>query len=241
MMLREPQAHQYDWKWRLFGIPVRVSPWFWGVVVLMGLGGLNIEQGGPRNLAIMGAWVLTCLISILAHEFGHALTGRLFGSRNVRISLYGLGGVTISADGGNRKNWRQRVMVIAAGPAVSIALGLAFLVLAVMIRQGRIAISNLFVRQFVWNMLWVNLFWAALNLMPIYPLDGGQICANIISAWRPVDGILWTYRISIVVGFGLALLLLLTVRGFMFVSLLFAYLAYTNYMNLQRATRGGFF
>src|SRR5437016_2491445 len=37
-------------------------------------------------------------------------------------------------------------------------------------------------------LLWINLFWGLLNLLPVWPLDGGQISGEVASALSPRHG-----------------------------------------------------
>ena len=74
-MFQVPGRTQFDLNWRLFGVDVRVSPWFWLVSALLGW-----EAMVPRGFQFLILWVLCVFVSILLHEFGHVLVGRVFGS-----------------------------------------------------------------------------------------------------------------------------------------------------------------
>src|SRR5262245_55288098 len=73
---------------RLFGIPIRVEPFFWVIAVLFGL--------HYETIPLILTWVFVVFVSILVHELGHALTLKAFDQRS-SIVLHGFGGVTTSA------------------------------------------------------------------------------------------------------------------------------------------------
>ena len=171
-------------QFRLFRIPVRIHLWFW--LMAMWLWTLRTEQGWA-GLAI---WVAVVFQGILMHELGHALVGRAFG-RQPRIELVALGGLTW---------WEQReplspgrsLAVSFAGPAVGIAIGLLSLVILDSIRVPEESLE----RYALASMIWVNLGWGLLNLLPILPLDGGNIVASLMELVRPSRGRLMAAYVS---------------------------------------------
>jgi stage IV sporulation protein FB len=66
MLIGEPPPTQADLHFRLFGIPVRVHPFFWVATLFLGMAGKTAD---PVNTLI---WVAVVFVSILVHEFGHA-------------------------------------------------------------------------------------------------------------------------------------------------------------------------
>jgi len=171
----EPSQTQFDLRFRLFGIGVRVSPWFWIISAAMGWG------GGPEHnehfLERLLVWIACVFVSILVHEMGHVLVGRLFGSDG-HIVLYGMGGLAIGSNALDRR-W-QRIAVCAAGPAAGfLLLGLVWggvflsgVTEANMPRMALVAFRAL---------VWINLVWGLVNLLPVWPLDGGQISRDVCS------------------------------------------------------------
>ena len=87
MFLVDPPPSPGDLHFRLFGFPIRITPWFWIGAVLLGIGGDSAPE------AVL-TWVVVVLISILVHELGHAFAIRYFGE-SARITLYHLGGLAI--------------------------------------------------------------------------------------------------------------------------------------------------
>ncbi|QSQ14800.1 M50 family metallopeptidase [Myxococcus landrumensis] len=149
------------------GFPVRVHPFFFLSALATGWGvGLP-----PERWAL---WMGVAFVSVLLHECGHAWVLRRLGA-GARITLHGLGGTTEST---REVTHRQAVMVSLAGPAMGLLLGgLAWAVSRAM-TSGTGGLAHEVVRQ----VLWVNLGWALINLLPVQPLDGGDALASFMRA-----------------------------------------------------------
>jgi stage IV sporulation protein FB len=160
-------------RFSLFGIPVEIQPFFWLTLII--LGGATGADSSEAVFEIL-LFVIAGFISILTHEFGHALTARSFGADS-RIVLQAFGGY--AAFSGVRLNRKQSFLVTAAGPAIQILLGL--LVLGIM----KIAPSvNEDGRYFLIILIYISFFWALLNLLPVLPLDGGQMLHALLGPER---------------------------------------------------------
>jgi membrane-associated protease RseP (regulator of RpoE activity) len=81
------------------------------------------------------------------------------------------------------------------------------------------------------NMLFVNILWGLVNLLPVYPLDGGRIAREALSIGHPRRGIICSLKLSAVTAGIMALVGLLMWES-IFTALMFAYLAYVNYQTL---------
>jgi len=109
--------------------------------------------------------------SILLHEFGHSLTSRALGLPVHSITLFIFGGVARLS--GEPKRPRDEFLIAAAGPAVSLVLGLCFLLVSGVLPEEPSALKVLGV-VFGW-LGSINLILAAFNLLPGFPLDGGRL------------------------------------------------------------------
>lgn len=201
-------------RFALFGIPVAVDWWFWLIAVLLG-GGLTAR--GPEDWSVVAVWVAVVFISIIVHELGHAVVGRRFGA-NPAIALHSFGGSTFLP--GVEFSRKQSILVSAAGPAAGFLLGLAALGAAQVI--GR---EPPLLRLAILNAIYVNLVWTFANLLPIQPLDGGQILREILGPKR--------IRLTSMIGFVLAVLLCFWALSTQRIFLAFM-LAMFAYYNLQR-------
>lgn len=206
-------------RFRLFGFPVVIQPFFWILCVLLGLG--YLQAGGTDGV---GRFVLMSLIvlgSILWHELGHAWARKKSGAPHSEIMLHGFGGVC----GGPGQFTRvQSVFIAAAGPGASLLLGAV--VWAAALGSGAAA-ANEWAQFALFWLLWVNVGWAILNLLPIYPLDGGQILAGIAGPSRR-RGVIW---VGLVLAVGIAILG--GVYGQIWIAILFGLLAWGNWQQLQ--------
>ncbi len=229
-MLAQPSRTRYDLVFPIFGIPVRVHPLFWLIAAVLGW------HEGRMGVTLVAA---ACIfVSILVHECGHAFAARRFGAHNIRIILYGMGGLAISQ---GRRTRRQRIIELLAGPGA----GFALLVLAVIVgvllgpegRRGYTGVALYFLIR-------INLIWGLVNLLPVFPLDGGQIAREIIVARRPYDGLLLTFRFSMIAAVTIAviffILMLLGVGSWFFAILIFGLLAYMNHQLSQPRNLSGF-
>ncbi|MEX1049222.1 MAG: site-2 protease family protein [Akkermansiaceae bacterium] len=160
-------------RFSLFSIPIEVQPFFWLTLVI--LGGALRADSSDQFLQI-GLFVIAGFISILIHELGHALTGRAYGARS-RIVLQAFGGY--AAFTGTHFSRRQSFVVTAAGPATQIVLGL--LVVFALPHLGTLSPPALY---FLKILMLISFFWAVLNLLPVLPLDGGQMLSAILGPQR---------------------------------------------------------
>ena len=182
-------------RFSIFGIPVRVHPFFWLTLAIIGGALWTDSAQGVLQVAL---FVMAGFISIMVHELGHALTARKFGAHS-EIVLQAFGGY--AAYSGVRMTRPQSFTITAAGPAVQIALGVLVLMV---LRQ--LSGLNMNVAYFLLVLVWVSLVWAVLNLLPILPLDGGQMLNAILGPER-VKITLWISLIAAVaVGLGYYLL-----------------------------------
>jgi stage IV sporulation protein FB len=142
-------------------IPIRIHPSFWILIALIGWINSN---------SILGAavWCVVILISIIIHEYGHALTALAFG-QSAKIDLVGLGGVT-QRGGPVISRWKE-FLIVLNGPLAG--FGLFFIVTAM-----RALFKNSInpILSYALDVaVEVNLFWTIINLFPVLPLDGGHL------------------------------------------------------------------
>jgi Zn-dependent protease len=150
--------------------PVSVYPWFFLSAILLGAG----YGFGWRMLA----WIFVVFVSVLVHELGHALIGLAFGGRP-EIRLEAFGGVTFPQFRTRPRPGRQFVLSFA-GPIAGLLLGALAYAIVRAFPPERGSVSAFVMAQFVW----VSIVWAAFNLLPILPLDGGNMMLAFIEGVR---------------------------------------------------------
>ena len=170
MLPSEPRPTRWDLPWRMFGSEVRTRPIFWASCLLLGT--VIYRDPDIGGMGTFWFWIAAVLISLLAHEMCHVLAARLFGTR-IRVVLSGLGGQVFGLD--ELKRW-QRVLILLAGPLGNLLiLGILWGVTATPLPMD----WRIFLAPYVWLLMWINAFWCVLNLLPLWPLDGGRIAVDL--------------------------------------------------------------
>ena len=204
-------------RFKLLGFPVTIEPFFWVVIALLG-GAFSANT--PQAVLLLLVWMFVVLVSLLVHELGHALAGRHYAA-TPEIRLHGFGGVAIMH--GSRFNRLQSIMVSASGPALGLALGMVVLLLYLGVFRNREL--PLEVGYAITMLLYVNFFWTLINLLPILPLDGGQIFRDLAGPKR-AGLVRWVAVICAVAVAGWAFH-----AGMIFLGLMVAYLGFVNFQS----------
>ncbi len=247
MFMSDQPRTNADLNFRLLGIPVRVNPWFWLMAVLLGP-----LQAKP---ILMVMWVVVVFVSILVHEMGHALVIRGFGWWP-SILLYSFGGLAMYQP--TRQVPRKQIMISLAGPAAGFLLAFATLALAraagypFLFHFGapygitflpdfehmRIG-ANGYVVMFVYQLLEVNIWWGLINLLPVWPLDGGHVCYELLNELRVPDALAKALMVSVVLAVAVAAYAAIRLSD-IWLAMMFGYLAYNSFATLQSYQgRGG--
>ena len=240
MLLSEPPPTQGDLHFRIAGIPVRVHPFFWLVTLIMALS----SPGETPPVALL-VWIVVVFVSVVVHELGHDFLQRRIGGRP-RITLHGIGGLASCDDCDRRPS--SQILISLAGPAAGFLLAaLVFAAIKLTGREAGLTLSEAAPRGmkdlsmlgvtayfapfaspaanlFILNMLWVNVAWGLINLLPVYPLDGGRVAREVLTLRQPRQGIVWSYQLSVVAAGAMALYGAFAWQS-LFIALMFGYLA----------------
>lgn len=208
---------------KLFGFPVTIHWMFW-VILAMLFGGLD-PNPSPESLKRLILSMVAAFLSILIHELGHAFTMRHYGAR-ASILLHSMGGLAFADRSFSRG---KSIIVSLAGPLVEIIFGL---IVWELMRRGLNGPTqvNYFLAQFAF----ISIYWGILNLVPIYPLDGGHIMVHTLGPRLIKVSII----ISIVLAIGIGIFLLL--GGSYFGGLVLGYIAYENFKRLRGQSPNSF-
>ncbi|MEX0711076.1 MAG: site-2 protease family protein [Pirellulales bacterium] len=258
MISAEPPRTAYDLNFQVARFPVRVHPFFWLVAIL-----LSARRDTPPWEIVL--WMCVVFVSILIHELGHALAFRYFG-RDCHIVLYHFGGLAVPDERyGGFEPYRTRdesdsasqIIISLAGPAAGFLF--AALIAAAIYLSGygfqhrsmlgswlsfeigssrpQIELEKLYTAL---DMLFqVNITWGLVNLLPVFPLDGGRVSQTLFEKYRPHDGLRQSLVVSIAVAIFVAAAGLLKYEE-IFIAVMFGVLAYINYRLLQQVSGGGY-
>lgn len=222
---------------RIFRIDICIQPSFWLMNALWAFilsGPMSGQQqlSGKDLVIFILAWILCTLVSVMVHELGHVVTGRIFGQPG-NITITGLGGQAVG-EYGELSAW-QRILVIFAGPGA----GFAFVALIVAIdpKYWNMTVMwldwpewlkvNLFLIDHIDPLLrmgasptydlvlqllfFINLFVNIMNLLPIIPMDGGMIFKEFCVLIAPKAGLKFAFIWSFVLATGVTVYMLLVV------------------------------
>lgn len=266
MILAEPKRTPYDINFQLLGFPVRIHPLFWLVGFVLGFRG---GQDGPDPVAIltwMLVLFVSILIHELGHailmrRFGrpahivlYMMGGLAIEGEDSRYSAWSSHS-TSSFGRRSRTPWEQ-IIISFAGPAAGFILA-AFVIVGVLATGGQVRPfltpfyipwldatlggvmeGNRPLQMLVNDLLVVNIFWGLMNLLPIFPLDGGQIAQQVMIVNDPWAGTVRALWLSVFVAGAVAVVGAVAFQS-MFMALMFASLAVSNYFTLQQLGGGG--
>ena len=203
-------------------IPVKISPFFFLTAALIGW----LSSAGMDHMFILTIiWVVVIFVSILVHEYGHALTARYFGQKP-RIHLVAFGGITYP-EGKRLRGWRE-FLVVLNGPL----FGLILFVIALFLLS-----TNFFENPFALITLkifaWVNLFWTLVNLLPVMPLDGGQLLRVIFESIFGAKGLKYAVGTSMILAaiFAVAAFFI----GYFLIGAIFFLFAFQNFSGWKQS------
>jgi len=214
---------------RLAGIELYLH-WSWFLVAYYGIS----QRMGHYTSPIWNVLEYLSLFGIVVlHEFGHALACRQVGGQANRIVLWPLGGVAYV-------NPPQRpgamLWSIAAGPLVNVVLVPVLLAIALLMDRSGLTATVPNARRLVQAITYINVGLMIFNLLPIYPLDGGQILRSVL--WFLL-GRAWSLMVVTVVGFlGVAGLVLLAVLAqSMWLGLIAVFILLNCWRGLRQAVQ----
>jgi Zn-dependent protease len=219
---------------RIFGIPIRVEPFF---IVVAALFGIRLEP-----LWVVFAWVVIVFVSVLVHELGHALTYKVLGQRSA-IVLHGFGGFTVPTGGGRRVLSKPKSVFVSISGALA---QLLFLGLPAWLLYQSDWYTNTVVDWFisgqsgfswapvVYYLQYVSIWWAVFNLLPIRPLDGGHVAETLF-------GFEMACKLSIGAAIVAGFITFRSGQFGLFGLIFFGLFAYMNYRDLKEGASTGAF
>lgn len=234
-------------RFTLWGIPISIQPSSWIVLALLG-GAFRISDGSDLKQVL--TFVVAGVLCLLAHELGHALTGRRYTGATPTVTLSMMGGITELPY--LPRTRAQYFMYVLAGPLAGLLPGvLAALLLGLQVGNPGAGFSffllspfgmeeaipyeqmmslvlaiqdgklSLTMLELYSTIILISVWWSIFNLLPIYPMDGGKLLATVTN----------NIKLATLTGMLLAgILSLLSLAGGMwFTMVLLGYFAYSNW------------
>ncbi|MHC4957167.1 MAG: metalloprotease [Planctomycetota bacterium] len=170
---------------------------------------------------VIAVYLIALVISLLTHEFGHVFAVRWFLKSHSVVVLWGLGGLCIHEP---TPVIRKRIGISLMGPAFGFVLGgVSWAVSHYLVPEDATAP----LLAFMGAMVFINVVYTALNLLPIVPLDGGQAAlAALESRLGPARARAWMRKVSVIVaGAGVAVAVY---AGWYFAAFLAGMLVFQN-------------
>lgn len=177
---------------RIFGFPLRVEASFLLLTLFSASAGADTE-------VVLASFACT-FVAILWHELGHAFAARFFGC-TPSITLYWRGGLTATTvpEGRPPLSWKEDVAISVAGPIAGFVLG-GLVWIAARFWVPSSPLGDLVLQR----LLWLNLGWGALNLLPLQPWDGGLAARALLVRFFPHRGVTIANVSTLVLGTTLA-------------------------------------
>jgi Zn-dependent protease len=200
-------------------IPIRIFPIFWVLV-------LFISWFNTFNLLGTAIWAFVIFVSVLIHEYGHALTAIAFGQK-VNIDLVGFGGLT-QRKGPPLKLW-QDFLITFNGPLAGLLLSFASLFFLNIMKDS----PDSYLKATLELFYYANIFWTIVNLLPIHPLDGGHLLRIVFEGLFGLRGV----KVALFIGtiLALAITILFFLIGQMLAGALFMMFTFESYRNWKNS------
>jgi Zn-dependent protease len=153
----------------------------WSAIGMVVMAFMWSQGGGNFDVASFLIVLTILLMGLILHELGHGLTARALGAHSVTITLWAFGGLCQSQ---RDQTPGKEFIIVAAGPAVSIVLAaIGYFTLDYLFMHHPATVVDVDRQltvpgQFLSEMFRINAILAIFNLLPIFPLDGGQLVYN---------------------------------------------------------------
>jgi Zn-dependent protease len=174
-----------SWSWKLgrvAGIPIYLHWTFLILIAWLVIAG-TLENNDVVQGVSEGAFVLALFGCVVLHELGHALTAKRFGVPTTDITLLPIGGVARLERMPERPS--QELLVALAGPAVNVVIALVLVGFRVPL-PSELGTADEMVHAGFWpKLLMINVFLAAFNMLPAFPMDGGRVLRALLAMRLP--------------------------------------------------------
>lgn len=210
---------------RVFGVKIKVH-WTFYMLFLWFIVEKLVQDINLNSVWLSVLSVLTIFICVILHEFGHYLIISEFGADLDEVNVLPIGGVyTFKKE---LKSPKEELLISIAGPLVSVYILLLLLLLYILtslssynfnISELNKSLNDFTVQSFLGYLFKVNLWLLIFNLIPVFPMDGGNVLRSVLT--------LKTNKLratKIISNIGLFLVLVFLFLGFIY-NILFLFIA----------------
>jgi Zn-dependent protease/CBS domain-containing protein len=164
---------------RITGTAVRIH-----VTFLLFLGWIFIASwytGGSQAAWQALAFMILLFACVLAHEFGHIFTARVFGVATPDVTLLPIGGVARLERIPEKPS--EELLIAIAGPSVNGVIAFALVLFAgADLHAQNLAAMESAKFSMIDRLAAVNLFLAIFNMIPAFPMDGGRVLRALLAS-----------------------------------------------------------
>ena len=172
---------------------------------------MRLGTGESVSAAFRGVGFILALFGcVFLHELGHAMAASRYGIRTRDITLLPIGGLARLER--MPRDPRQELIVALAGPAVNVLIA-ALLLCVLLVADPAAGLGTLLQPgdEFLQQLMWVNLFLVAFNMIPAFPMDGGRVLRSLLA--RVLN---YSSATNVAARVGQVLAIVLGVAGFLF-------------------------
>ncbi len=165
---------------RLFGIKINVHWTF--LLIILWVVAVNVQQGASTSQVLMSVlFILALFVCVVFHELGHSLAARRYGIGTKSITLLPIGGMANIED--MPEEPKKEIVVTFSGLIVNVIIALLLWGIISIIPGYSFdtRFEHVTSENFLVLLMFVNLFIAAFNLIPAFPMDGGRILRALLS------------------------------------------------------------
>jgi Zn-dependent protease/CBS domain-containing protein len=185
---------------RFAGTAVRIHITF--LLFLAWIGFSAYQRGGRAAAQDSVVFIVAIFTCVVLHEFGHILMARRFGVHSTQITLLPIGGVADLNKMPDKPS--QELLIALAGPAVNVVIATLLGLGVDALEPGAIIHLDDPAIGLVKRLAVTNLFLAAFNMVPAFPMDGGRVLRAALALWLGQER---ATRIAALIGQGFALAL----------------------------------
>jgi Zn-dependent protease/predicted transcriptional regulator len=145
---------------------------------------VNSAAGQTINeIFISVGFIIAIFLCVTIHELSHALVAKRFNYKTKDINLFPIGGIANIEQIPEKP--KEELLITIVGPITNFVIaGILYLILASTGGLTSVELTFFTPRNFLMNLMMINLIIGLFNLLPAFPMDGGRILRALLSFWK---------------------------------------------------------